>query len=57
MSTKKKKGGGETWEKGDEILQGVILADSFNFKFLPITLEKPRVSSGIDLKTKMLRYT
>lgn len=47
MSTKKKKGegkSGESWEKGEEIFQGVILTDSFNFRFLPVTLETPRVS-------------
>lgn len=43
MGSKKKKGG-DSWEKEEDSLQGVILADSFNFKFLPITLEKPRVS-------------
>ncbi|XP_028397164.1 translation initiation factor eIF-2B subunit epsilon-like [Dendronephthya gigantea] len=31
-----------SWEKPDDVLQAVILADSFNFRFLPITLEKPR---------------
>ena len=33
-----------SWEKADETLQAVILTDSFNFRFLPVTLEKPRVS-------------
>lgn len=50
MSSKKKKGdgkSGETWEKGEEIFQGVILTDSFNFRFLPITFETPRVSGFI----------
>ena len=32
-----------SWEKPDDVLQAVILADSFNYRFLPITLEKPRV--------------
>ena len=50
MSSKKKKGegkSGESWEKGEEIFQGVILSDSFNFRFLPVTLETPRVSRFI----------
>lgn len=49
MSSKKRRGegkGNESWEKAEDILQGVILADSFDFKFLPITLEKPRVSES-----------
>jgi translation initiation factor eIF-2B subunit epsilon len=33
-----------SWEKPDDVLQAVVLADSFNYRFLPITLEKPRVS-------------
>ncbi|XP_031572968.1 translation initiation factor eIF-2B subunit epsilon-like [Actinia tenebrosa] len=56
MNTKKRKGGGETWEKGDEILQGVILADSFNFKFLPITLERPRALLPL-VNCTLLDYT
>ena len=32
-----------SWEKPDDVLQAVILTDSFNYRFLPITLEKPRV--------------
>lgn len=53
MSSKKKKGEGkgESWEKGEEIFQGVILTDSFNFRFLPVTLETPRVSGFIYLKS------
>lgn len=50
MSSKKKKGegkSGESWEKGEEIFQAVILSDSFNFRFLPITLETPRVGGLI----------
>lgn len=27
----------------DKILQAVVIADSFNERFLPITLDKPRV--------------
>ena len=28
----------------EELLQAVVLADSFDTKFMPITLEMPRVS-------------
>lgn len=31
-------------EKPNDVLQAVILADSFNWRFSPITLERPRVS-------------
>jgi translation initiation factor eIF-2B subunit epsilon len=30
-------------ELEDEVLQAIILADSFNKRFMPLTLEKPRV--------------
>ena len=46
MSSKKKKSDGRSGEleKAEEVFQAVILTDSFNFRFLPITLETPRVS-------------
>ena len=47
MSSKKKKSegrSGDSVEQAAEIFQAVILSDSFNFRFLPITLETPRVS-------------
>jgi len=47
MSSKRKRNegkSGESVEKAEEIFQAVILSDSFNFRFLPITLETPRVS-------------
>ena len=46
MSSKKKKSDGRSGEleKAEEVFQAVILSDSFNFRFLPITLETPRVS-------------
>ncbi|XP_048578776.1 translation initiation factor eIF-2B subunit epsilon isoform X2 [Nematostella vectensis] len=56
MSSKKKKGNGESWEKGEEILQAVILADSFNYKFLPVTLEKPRALLPL-INCPLLDYT
>ena len=45
MSRKDKgKKGGEVEGKWDaeDVLQAVVIADSFNFRFLPITIEKPR---------------
>ncbi|XP_020606642.1 translation initiation factor eIF-2B subunit epsilon-like [Orbicella faveolata] len=59
MSSKKKKGegkSGESWEKGEEIFQGVILSDSFNFRFLPITLETPRALLPL-VNVPLLDYT
>ena len=38
---KSKKGGEGKWNTGDE-LQAVVIADSFNYRFLPITTEQPR---------------
>lgn len=46
MSSKKKRSegrSGESVEKAEEIFQAVILSDSFNLRFLPISLETPRV--------------
>lgn len=44
--SKKERGrkGGEGESKWDteDVLQAVVIADSFNFRFLPITIEKPR---------------
>ena len=38
----------------DEVLQAVILADSFNKRFKPLTVGKPRVSrSGVLVQTKL----
>lgn len=43
MSKKdRSKRGGEKWGSGDDVSQAVVIADSFNFRFLPITAEKPR---------------
>lgn len=38
---KAKKGGEGKWNAEDD-LQAVIIADSFNYRFLPVTIEKPR---------------
>ncbi len=37
----KKKASVEQWDTED-VVQAVVIADSFNFRFLPVTLEKPR---------------
>ena len=34
------------WNREEDPLQAVIVADSFNERFCPITKEKPRVSSS-----------
>ena len=39
--SKKDKGRKGVWD-AEDVLQAVIIADSFNFRFLPITIEKPR---------------
>ena len=43
MSKKGKKSGeGENKWDTEDVFQAVVIADSFNFRFLPITIEKPR---------------
>ena len=39
--SKKDKGKKGAWD-AEDVIQAVIIADSFNFRFLPITIEKPR---------------
>ncbi|XP_003382407.1 PREDICTED: translation initiation factor eIF-2B subunit epsilon-like [Amphimedon queenslandica] len=41
MSSKVVKKGGKKWNPED-VIQAVVIADSFNFRFLPLTTEKPR---------------
>lgn len=41
---KKGGGGGNTWQKDEDDVQAIVVADSFNRKFTPITQELPRVS-------------
>ena len=42
MSKKDKgKKGAEKWDSED-VIQAVVIADSFNFRFLPVTIERPR---------------
>ena len=34
--------------KQEDVLQAVVIADSFNIRFAPITKDKPRVSKAIE---------
>ena len=44
MANRKKGGGGNSeWRKEDDEIQAIVIADSFNRKFTPITYETPRV--------------
>ncbi|EDV21926.1 Translation initiation factor eIF-2B subunit epsilon [Trichoplax sp. H2] len=52
---KKAAGGDETWTTED-ILQAVIIGDSFNFRFLPVTHEKPRTLLPL-VNRPLLDYT
>ena len=36
--------------KQEDVLQAVVIADSFNIRFAPITKDKPRVSTAIQVK-------
>lgn len=59
MSSKKKRSegrSGESLEKAEEVFQAVILSDSFNFRFLPITLETPRALLPL-VNVPLLDYT
>jgi translation initiation factor eIF-2B subunit epsilon len=55
MGPKQKGGGGGNKQKGntteevEETLQAVVFADTFETRFEPFTLEKPRVCSEPDL--------
>ena len=42
MSSKEKNKRNDTWLDSEDIVQAVVIADSFNYRFLPITSEKPR---------------
>ena len=42
MSKKDKGKKGEGKWNAEDVIQAVVIADSFNFRFLPITMEKPR---------------
>ena len=42
MASKSKKKGGEVF-KQEDIIQAVVIADSFNVRFSPVTHAKPRV--------------
>ena len=56
MSNKEKsKKSGKKWNSED-IIQAVVIADSFNFRFLPITTEKPRALLPL-VNRPLLDYT
>ena len=42
MSSKEKNRRNDAWLDAEDIVQAVVIADSFNYRFLPITSEKPR---------------
>lgn len=42
MSSKEKNKRSDAWLDAEDIVQAVVIADSFNYRFLPITSEKPR---------------
>ena len=42
MSSKEKNKRNDAWLDAEDIVQAVVIADSFNYRFLPITSEKPR---------------
>ena len=52
---KGKKGGEGKWDSED-VLQAVVIADSFNFRFLPITIEQPRALLPL-VNRPLLDYT
>jgi len=55
MSKKGKKGGEGKWDSED-VIQAVVIADSFNFRFLPITIEQPRALLPL-VNRPLLDYT
>ena len=36
--------------KQEDVLQAVVIADSFNIRFAPITKDKPRVSTATEVQ-------
>jgi translation initiation factor eIF-2B subunit epsilon len=52
MPPKQKKANNDNSEEGEEPFQAVILTDSFEDQFLPISHEMPRVSSLPCLRNK-----
>ncbi len=55
MSSKKKSQQREEF-KQEDIIQAVVIADSFNVRFAPITHNKPRVSSSKRQKHQLMQY-
>ena len=54
MSTTKKGSALDSTVKQEDVIQAVIIADSFNSRFAPITHRKPRVES-ISMNWKITR--
>lgn len=52
-----KAGGKEKAVETDEVLQAVVIAESFNARFQPLTARKPRVRRYHNLTWKLLRTT
>ncbi|XP_057313483.1 translation initiation factor eIF-2B subunit epsilon-like [Hydractinia symbiolongicarpus] len=50
------RGGGNTWQKDENDVQAIIVADSFNRKFTPITQELPRALLPLGNK-RIIDYT
>ena len=58
MAPKSSSAGKEKLIDEDDVLQAVILADSFNKRFKPLTTRKPRVSEATALdRLFILIYT
>ncbi|XP_077989195.1 translation initiation factor eIF2B subunit epsilon-like [Glandiceps talaboti] len=55
-SSRKKKGDRDNLLKEEDVLQAVVLADSFNVRFAPITLERPRALLPL-VNCSLLDYT
>lgn len=39
----------------DKVLQAVVIADSFNERFMPITIDKPRVRNECRVCLRLMR--
>jgi len=57
-ANKNKNDSGSSWRSGEEKekIQAIIIADSFNRKFTPITQETPRVRNSTLTLTWDIRY-
>ena len=55
MSTKKKGSAVDSTVKQEDVIQAVIIADSFNSRFAPITHRKPRVESFLTINKPLIK--